>query len=776
MSTYKAMIGRVVLTVLGMLYLPVMVLCADGWTMERVGQRDIGFVWTAPLQIGDYWLVGSSNGTVVKLSDAAKEIEQYDIGTCSDIVAIAKAGTTILVGCMDGTIHQSTDGGVTWSSLTDIEDVITAMVGLDDNSVVACSDNGVVYLIDLVKGNQRPLYSEAGIQFRGLDYHQGELTAIGRRGVMVHTTDRGESWQRTPFDSTDDFAACYRVNDSILVLSCYKTQVLLTTNNGRLVKARKKIKSYSSQKLREADALSCVSHLGNRVYCTGFITPIYDERHFNLYWTDDWGTTWDSSAYYLHGMTASTIHPQALCLDADSTMRLYISDPERCVMLSCVHLETSDTLHPDTMVLGAPSRYYARYGSPELVQQCLVAADTSDGILYGLQQWRYAVGNEVAETELVRSTNKEETWEEIATMPSTCWSIAVAGSSILVSADSGSVYLSTDWGSSFSERMFVDTAFKTNFLAIEGGIVGGEFVLFSSVRRSSDSGKRNGKIMTLNKLGEITVCPLPNDAHNDVVTKPFVRHNTVYSMYHVTDTNWIPQTSHIIAWDVTANQIHTTDITDLIKTDVGYGATILFVDDTSIWIGLRSTVVRYNPSTHQVASIDGLRFNPMMTAPIMKLVVDHGVGVCVNEFGVKVSSTPYATWYELDRCGSVKQNILRLSSFTCLGNNQYFAGGIRYNYLITGPGVPSDVPEHRAESPQHEARAVVVGTMVDVGAINASEASATDINGRCFALSVYPEGDHSYIATTGLTPGVYHVSAISDSGETQMTILVLSSW
>lgn len=98
---------------LGLLYVP-QTLCADDWTMNRIGEKDLGVSWSSPTLVGpDRWMMTSDNGTIVVVTDTGRTITRMDVGICSKLNCLTVFGDDIVVGAEDGTMLSSTDGGAT---------------------------------------------------------------------------------------------------------------------------------------------------------------------------------------------------------------------------------------------------------------------------------------------------------------------------------------------------------------------------------------------------------------------------------------------------------------------------------------------------------------------------------------------------------------------------------------------------------------------------------------------------------------------------------------
>lgn len=154
--------------------------------------------------------------------------------------------TTGVVGCRN-LIYKTTDGGVTWSSLTIIPDVAPNLpqnilgihMSADEQTIVAC---GSQYIIRSTDGGVSWSVVYSWLQFGELPgkhltwIDDNNLWATGERNVVVQSTDAGLSWtQIQPTTTSGDIRLAghfYTINDGYLAVD---TTEQVSNNSGNTV-------------------------------------------------------------------------------------------------------------------------------------------------------------------------------------------------------------------------------------------------------------------------------------------------------------------------------------------------------------------------------------------------------------------------------------------------------------------------------------------------------------------------------------------------------------
>ena len=296
-----------------MLIIPQSLWCAGDWIMNQLGNKDLGVNWSSPTLVGpDHWMMTSDNGTIVVVTDTGRTITRMDVGICSKLNCLTVVGDDLVVGAEDGTMLLSYSGGATWEPIAAVGEGITAMAVINDNTLAVCTGKGMVYLVSLSSRTSTLVYNDPTARFMGMDMHRGELSVVGYKGTIIHSSDIGLTWQRTQHDSTIDFSCCHRPDDSTLVIGATLTRIYVTTDNGRTILNSYQPKTHADW-IKGVEPVLSITHFGNSIFYTGVFPPRSPERYFNVYRSDDRRATWRGYEYQVSTIPALWVVRTAIC-------------------------------------------------------------------------------------------------------------------------------------------------------------------------------------------------------------------------------------------------------------------------------------------------------------------------------------------------------------------------------------------------------------------------------------------------------------------------------
>jgi photosystem II stability/assembly factor-like uncharacterized protein len=231
------------------------------------------------------WVVGDA-GTVLRSRDAGQRWDALALAGMAEVdwtaLAVAEASvepleTLWLVGD-EGAIAHTPDGGTTW---TVVEGVAVDFTGvattIDGSDAIAVADDGSIWRIDpagpsIVHQVDVPLHAV------GLSTHDARATAVGADGMLLTSSDGGETWIEIDRPTTHDLHAVRVGHDGRLSVAVGEAGVVV------------RIEAGVAQAIEWADVSLYGLHLrhdgaGQAVGANG-----------TLLYTHDAGLTWTSTA------------------------------------------------------------------------------------------------------------------------------------------------------------------------------------------------------------------------------------------------------------------------------------------------------------------------------------------------------------------------------------------------------------------------------------------------------------------------------------------------
>ena len=752
--------------------------CSDEWTMEQVGDKDLGLIWHTPIHVGpDRWMMASNNGVIVVVTDSGKTLTRLDVGICSDLVCLANVGTAVVIGAADGTLLYTTDQGSTLKSIGVVPGGITAMQALDSNEFAVSTRSGTVSIVNKEAGTVTVVYADSTQQFNGMDVHQGELSVIGFRGTIIHTTNRGESWTTTFHDSTIDFTTCCRIDDSTLVLGATYARVYVTEDNGRAIVNSYQAKTYSKQ-MNPVEWVTSITHWKDTIFFTGHFFPRTPERYFNVYRSTDRGSTWEGFEYPEDAIYHSVVAWPPWCMywDEGGIGRLVLANQQYGVLHLCSSSDMGEHWVSDSVMIGRAGEVVEYSGETMLGSLSYFAADTSHGKLYILAKESFEPSGLLPQlTKLYESPNEGKDLFLLGTFSSNVNSISIQDSVIVLGCDSGSVLMSYDLGRTFSERIVVDSAIIYNGVSTIGHTPGGLFVLFDEFPRSGDGVDHRGWVATMDRAQNVRQLPYARPFINDIVTAPYVYGNKVLFVLHEVDTARLVIASYIVTWDTETDQVTTEDVTEILRDWISYEAAVKYVDDKHIWIATSTQVLVYDRATKQAQRIPEFQRNKMLfgNGPAEGMAVSDGTNFIYLNGALYATTTPPTGWTKAVPCGSTERIGISISRVVGLGNGRFFVVGSPFNRILIAPSPTSVFEEVSIQRAASDAVAVRMGMPVLVEAPDATRVYCIDLMGRSSILSTSHVESGIHVNTATLFAGMYVIVAESSSGLITRSVLVM---
>ena len=752
--------------------------CSDEWTMEQVGDKDLGLIWHSPIHVGpDRWMMASNNGVIVVVTDSGKTLTRLDVGICSDLVYLANVGTAIVIGAADGALLYTTDQGSTLKSIGVVPGGITAMQALDSNEFAVSTRSGTVSIVNKEAGTVTVVYADSTQQFNNMDVHQGELSVIGFRGTIIHTTDRGESWTTTNHDSAIDFTACCRIDDSTLVLGATYARVYVTEDNGRTIVNSYQAKTYSKQ-MNPVERVTSITHWRGAIFFTGEFFPRTPERYFNVYRSIDRGSAWTGFEYPEEAIYHSVSAWPPLCMywDEGGIGRLVLANQQNGVLHLCSSIDMGEHWVSDSVMIGRAGEVVEYSGETLLGSLSYFAADTSHGKLYILAKEKFEpAGLLPMLTKLYESPNEGKDLFLLGTFSSNVNSISIDDSVIVLGCDSGSVLMSNDLGRTFSERIVVDSAIIYNYVGTTGHTPGGLFVLFDEFSRAGDGINQQGWVATMDKQRSVTQMPLARTFGNDRITPPYVYGSKVLCIMHVVDTSRLVTASYVVTWDTETDQVTTEDVTEILRDWIVYSSAIKYVDDKHIWIATSTQVLVYDRATKQAERISQFQKSKLLygKGAADGMAVSDGTNFIYLNGPVYATTTPPTGWTKAVPCGSTERIGISISRVVGLGNGRFFVTGSPFNRILTAPFPTSVTEDASIQRDTSDAVAVRMGAPVLIKAPGATRVYSIDLMGRSSILSTLHVESGIHVNTSTLFPGMYVFVVESSSRLITRSVLVM---
>lgn len=246
------------------------------------------------VQIGDSTLVGIGEfGTVARSTNLGKDAESFTfkpvLNGVSSLrsIAVSGSGNCVAVG-NNGSVAISYDKGISWTvhnysteTLKRIRFFGTVGIIIGENGVILQTKNDGVDWIKIPSGTTNNLND---LQF----ITSNTVTIVGDKGTLLHSTDSGSSWKQDTVLSTGNlWSICQDKNK--MVISGENAGIYISSDAGKLW-----TKVISNQLPRQSYAMAMK---GDTVIGIGYINEFTEGQYFSL----NAGLTWTQvpKSFYL---------------------------------------------------------------------------------------------------------------------------------------------------------------------------------------------------------------------------------------------------------------------------------------------------------------------------------------------------------------------------------------------------------------------------------------------------------------------------------------------
>lgn len=652
---------------------------------------------------------------------------------------------------------------------------MTAMAAINENTVAVCTGKGIVYAVSRSSKSSTVVYNDPTARFMGMDMHGGELSVVGYKGTIIHSTDLGLTWQRTQRDSTIDFTCCHRLDDSTLVIGATLTRIYVTTDNGRTILNSYQPKSHPDW-AKGVEPVLGITHFGNSIFYTGVFPPRTPERYFNVYRSDDRGATW-TGYEYPNDLSLSVWPPAALYWDEKGVGRLVLASIGDGAIQLCSSTDMGVHWEADTIILSKGTEIftdgaYSSFGTRSFV----AAAKTSNKLFVLARYFSRPLGKPQFEARVYESINNGEDLTLFATVPGQWRTIAVLDSTVVVGGDSGIVIVSEDLGKTPFQGAIVDASLNQPELNIWSATADGSLVLYSQTREVVAGGQHTGWIYTMDRARHLTPIPLNRTYVNDRLTMPFVEGDVVWAVYHEVDTAFVVISSNLVEWNTKTNQITSTDFTDLLHTWVRYTASIRYVNEELFWLATPIQEIVYDRATRQARFMPEFLSKPLnIKGNVGGAVVADGKNIFFRtpDGDLYVSNPSLEVWSPVKRCaiGTALSN--SPSSIVPLGDGRYFVTAGPANYILTPPSPTWVSEQDNTPLPSPPAIAVKQGFTISLPAPAGASVYCVDLLGNFIPVETIQTETDAQTSTAALTPGMY-VFVVHSPSYTQTTGVMIT--
>jgi len=514
----------------------------DAQVMEMI--NDAGFTgdWyqTKPISDDEYIIV-AGNGTLIRWNIQHRTFKKMEELKCRFLSSFAAENDKWFVGTTDGAILTSTDQGMRWLEFATLNGSIHDLQ-VQGGVGYGISSKNEIFRFDVNTHNLQILTTIDSSSLRCFDVFHNTITVAGLTGLVIQSTDGGQTWDQLQWDTTNRITAICRLNDSTIVFGGSKTRVWSSFDNGRTM-AEQSILYEPLQDLtssvydKQFAVLSIVQHK-NTLIVAGTMydfSKIYTGSIRNvLYTSSNMGKSWRSLLVPGPADYSNVNFTIANAVIPYRDGRVYLVEPAFDVQGSAriSYLDSNSTVHIDTIFLQQhylmkyPNKlqknqdkpYHRSYVQYQESLFCIGVMRADPGI-YDYNQRLYY---------LRKSTDNGVTWITAGQLPTTVQAITdmhVADGRIWILDNERRVLVSTDEGLTFST---ITDSLPKRMWPMLSDTKGRQLVLYSAQPDTVGPDIHKGSLYDLQSDGSCTRIELPGLTGRFSVGRPLVFKDSLY--------------------------------------------------------------------------------------------------------------------------------------------------------------------------------------------------------------------------------------------------------